>query len=150
MEVRYLVDMAEIPTFQEMQEWGLAIQADHPETVAYLIRQAETLGRRLRVHVDGQPLALSVQSQQVLFTPGAADLPTMKIAIVYHASLETEGTRRLSYRDANFADRIGWREVVARAAPGMVLAASSVPERDRSRELTDYPTDLLNSPPQVA
>ena len=32
----------------------------------------------------------------------------------------------------------------------MVLAASSVPERDRSRELSDYPADLLDSPPQVA
>ena len=30
----------------------------------------------------------------------------------------------------------------------MVLLSSTVPEHDRSQELADYPTDLLNSPPQ--
>ena len=74
----------------------------------------------------------------------------MTIAIVYRAPIEGAGARALSYRDENFADRIGWREVVARAAPGVVLAASSVPERDQSRELSDYPADLLNSPPEVS
>src|SRR4029453_16453377 len=28
--------------------------------------------------------------------------------------------------------------------------ASSVPERDRSRQLSDYPANLLDTPPQVA
>src|SRR5262247_1524081 len=31
VEIRYLVDMAEIPAFQEMQEWGMNGQADQPE-----------------------------------------------------------------------------------------------------------------------
>jgi len=34
------------------------------------------------------------------------------------------------------------------AAPGVKLLSSSVPETDRSARLSDYPTDLLNSPPQ--
>jgi ABC-type nickel/cobalt efflux system permease component RcnA len=150
VEIRYLVDMAEIPTFQEMQEFGLGAQADHPGTTAYLVRQAEALGQGLRVHVDGRALALRVQARQVSFAPGAADLPTMKLAIVYRAAIEPAASHRLSYRDENFADRLGWREVVARAAPGVVLAASSVPERDRSHQLSDYPADLLDNPPQVA
>jgi ABC-type nickel/cobalt efflux system permease component RcnA len=93
---------------------------------------------------------LRAQSQQVSFAPGAADLPTMKLAFVYRGPIAPAAARRLVYRDENFADRLGWREVVARAAPGLVLAASSVPERDRSRELSDYPADLLDNPPQVA
>ena len=64
VEVRYLVDMAEIPTFQEMQEWGISAQANHPATMAYLDRQGEALRRGLRLYVDGRPLALSVQSRR--------------------------------------------------------------------------------------
>src|SRR5262249_38409297 len=38
---------------------------------------------------------------------------------------------------------------IARTSSGITLLRSSVPDTDRSRALTDYPTDLLNSPPQV-
>ena len=31
----------------------------------------------------------------------------------------------------------------------MALTGSSVPSRDRSLELTNYPTDMLHSPPQT-
>jgi ABC-type nickel/cobalt efflux system permease component RcnA len=150
VEIRYLVDMAEIPTFQEMQEWQLGASPGDPQSSAYLARQAEMLGRGLRVHVDGRALALRARSQHVVFTPGAADLPTMKLAIAYRAPVDVARNHRLTYRDENFAGRLGWREVVARAAPGVVLAASSVPERDRSGELSHYPADLLDSPPQVS
>jgi len=55
---------------------------------------------------------------------------------------------RLYYRDGNFADRAGWKEIIATAAPGVTVTSASVPGRDRSRELSAYPTDLLDSPPQ--
>jgi ABC-type nickel/cobalt efflux system permease component RcnA len=74
----------------------------------------------------------------------------MKLAFVYRAPVTPAAAHRLVYRDENFADRPGWREVVARTAPGLVLAASSVPERDRSRALSEYPADLLDNPPQVS
>src|SRR5947209_2422509 len=40
--------------------------------------------------------------------------------------------------------------MVAVGEAGMRLTDSSVPERDRSNELNDYPTDLLAAPPQIA
>src|SRR4030095_8052094 len=52
-------------------------------------------------------------------------------------------------RDENFATRAGWKEVIAVGLSGSTVVESSVPDRDRSRELSDYPTDLLDSPPQV-
>ena len=55
----------------------------------------------------------------------------------------------LNYRDGNFPGRAGWKEIVAVAAPGAGILDSSVPEIDRSSQLNDYPTDLLDSPPQV-
>src|SRR5206468_12525425 len=40
-------------------------------------------------------------------------------------------------------------EIIAIAASGSRLIDSSVPTEDRSAQLSDYPNDLLNSPPQA-
>src|SRR5713226_3942810 len=106
IELRYLVDMAEIPTFQEIQEHGIAAEADHRTLPPYLARQAERLKEKLVVEVDGRRLALSAEATDILFTPGAGGLPTMKFGILYHGRLDgsaSTGSRRLTYRDANFA-----------------------------------------------
>jgi nickel/cobalt exporter len=60
----------------------------------------------------------------------------------------TAGPRQLHYRDGNFPGRAGWKEIIAVGQEGITVTSRSVPEKDRSRELADYPTDLLNSPPQ--
>jgi len=152
IELRYLIDMAEIPTFQEIQDSGLTPQAGHPSLAGYLAKRAESLKEGLRLELDGARLALTVASRDVLFSEGAGGLPTMKLGFVYRASLDGQAHpqwRSLSYRDENFAGRAGWKEVVASPRPGITVASSSVPEQDRSRQLADYPADMLNSSPQV-
>jgi ABC-type nickel/cobalt efflux system permease component RcnA len=101
--------------------------------------------------VNGKRLTLHAASHDVIFPPGAGGLPTLKLGILYRAALERApaGAHQLRYRDENFPDRAGWKEVIAVAGEPITLVESSVPDRDRSRELADYPTDLLNSPPQV-
>ena len=76
----------------------------------------------------------------------------MKLGMMYRAGLDRSApsaVNRVIYRDENFPDRAGWKEVVGAAGPDVVVLESSVPQRDRSRQLTDYPTDLLDGPPQV-
>ena len=150
VEIRYLVDLAEIPTFQEMQDWGIVATVGDASLERYLPGKMEALKRGLLLDVDGHPLSLQTVSTEILFPPGAGGLPTMKLGALYRASLSSgaSGARVLHYRDTNFASRAGWKEVVATGGPGVTVAKSSVPERDRSHELADYPTDLLNSPPQ--
>jgi ABC-type nickel/cobalt efflux system permease component RcnA len=151
IHVRYLIDMAEIPTFQEGQETGITPQAGPASLDGYLTRQAQVLANGLRLELDGRRLRLEAESREAIFPPGAGGLPTMKLGIVYRARLDEPARGRFSslyYRDDNFPGRAGWKEIVAGAGPGMALAQSSAPENDRSRELADYPTDLLNSPPQ--
>jgi ABC-type nickel/cobalt efflux system permease component RcnA len=117
-----------------------------------MIRKAETLKTALILELNGRRLELETGAREVRFTPGVGGLPTMKLGVVYRVPLETAsrtGPSRLRYRDDNFPERTGWKEVVAIGDAGIVLAQSSVPDRDRSRELTDYPTDPLDSPPQV-
>ena len=148
--VRYVIDMAEIPTFQEVQETGLVTEVGHASVAPWAAAKAAALARGLRVTVGERPLALAVVSHQTIFPPGAGGLPTLKLGVVYRAPLPeaAAGTLELRYRDENFADRAGWKEIIARPVAGVTLVASTAPATDRSRELADYPTDLLNSPPQ--
>ena len=151
VELRYIVDMAEIPTFQEIQETGIVPQPGDPSVTAFLTRKSDIFRRGLTLEVNGQRLALTAASKEIIFPSGAGGLPTMKLGILYKAKLARNsiaGQYSLNYRDGNFAGRAGWQEVVAVAEPGVRIVNSSVPEVDRSSQLSDYPTDLLNSPPQ--
>jgi nickel/cobalt exporter len=151
IELRYLIDMAEIPTFQEIQESGFVPKPEDPSIEAYLKRKTELLSDGLRLEINGQRLTPLAESREIIVPPGAGDLPTMKIGILYRAKLTMDSKTSeylLSYRDDNFAGRAGWKEVIAVTAPGASILNSSVPEVDRSSQLSNYPTDLLNSPPQ--
>ena len=151
VELRYLIDMAEIPTFQELQQNNIMAQADDPRVRAYLAGQAESFRKNLLLTLNGEPLTLQVKSQDILFAFGAGQLPTMKIGLVLRADLrETQlaDVNELLYSDNNFPGHAGWKEVVAASGARSQIIASSVPVQDRSAELTNYPTDLLSSPPQ--
>ncbi|MGH7798145.1 MAG: nickel/cobalt transporter [Candidatus Binatia bacterium] len=151
IDLRYIIDMAEIPTFQEIQESGIAPKAENPSLEDYLTRKSELLRDGLKLEVNGKPIPLRTESKEIIFPPGAGGLPTMKIGVLYKAKLIGDskgGEHLLSYRDGNFPGRAGWKEIIAVAEPGTRILNSSVPEVDRSSQLNDYPTDLLNSPPQ--
>ncbi len=152
VEVRYVVDMAEIPTFQEIQETSIVPKAGDAGLEPYLTRKAESLGERLLLEVNGRRLKLQPESKEIIFPPGAGGLPTMKIGILYKAKRAEEtqaGQFQLNYRDGNFPGRAGWKEIIATAEAGAKILDSSVAEVDRSSQLSNYPTDLLNSPPQI-
>ena len=149
--IRYVIDMAEVPTFQEMQESGIIPDADDPNTRAYLEKKALALGDGLSVEIGGQRLTLHADAKEIAFPPGAGGLPTLKIGVFFRAMLPASSgaaSYSLNYRDENFAERAGWKEIVATSGTGSLISYSSVPETDRSAQLGNYPTDLLNSPPQ--
>ena len=151
VEIRYVIDMAEIPTFQEIQENGISANAEDANLRDYRSRKAEILREGLSLQVGGKPLRLEVASTEMIFPPGAGGLPTMKIGILFKAKLDQDSIsseRSLEYRDGNFPGRAGWKEIVAVPGPGVEIVNSSVADVDRSSQLSDYPTDLLNSPPQ--
>jgi ABC-type nickel/cobalt efflux system permease component RcnA len=52
----------------------------------------------------------------------------------------------VNFRDSNFADRIGWREIVVQSS-GVEIHDSDAPADSISRELRNYPNDLINNPP---
>jgi nickel/cobalt exporter len=150
IKVSYIIDLAEIPTYQELQQGDITANAADPSVKAFVASRGLALGRGLSLALDGKPVALRLLSSQVIFPSGAGGLPTMKMGFVYQAAYPPaadETSASLQYADNNFPGHAGWKEIVA-AAPAASLVSSSVPQTDRSAGLTNYPTDLLNSPPQ--
>lgn len=149
--IHYFIDLAEIPAYQEMQQGEIQAIAADPVVLRYVAQRGSELGRGLAVIVNGEALPLRMTASGVLFPPGAGGLPTMKMGFTYEAAYPAGVDRthiRLSYADNNFPGQTGWKEIIAVASAGSLLS-SSVPAIDRSHQLSDYPTDLLNSPPQV-
>jgi len=121
--VLYVLDLAEIPTFQ----------AGRIDPGAY----ARRIAANAHLTVGGRPARLVPLGQALAHPPGAGGLHTTRLEVVL-AGPRLDGQARLAYHDANYADRIGWKEIVVGA-----LTPS------RSDELRAYPKDMLSSPLEV-
>src|SRR5713226_745266 len=51
IELRYLIDMAEIPTYQEIQQTGILPKVGDPSLSGYLARKAEVLKQGLLLEI---------------------------------------------------------------------------------------------------
>ena len=139
--VKYVLDMAEIPTFQERRHIA--------DERSYETALTGRIGRGLRLSVGGRTVVLTPLAYELAFPPGTAGLRTLRFEAVY-ATPPLDGARaRLEFTDTNFRGRIGWQEVVVRAERGARVFSSTVPSNSVSQELVAYPKDLLSSPLEV-
>jgi nickel/cobalt transporter (NicO) family protein len=143
--IDYVLDMAEIPAFQEITSFDANGngQADSSESNGYHAAKCASLQPDLKLLLNDQAATLTLESSSVEFPAGAGGLPTLRLTCEYHASVPDTLTR-LSFADNSYSERIGWREIVV-MAQGVTLngeyASTSV-----SNRLTSYPQDLLSSP----
>src|ERR1700691_5255842 len=150
IRVSYIIDLAEIPTYQELQQGTVTANVSDPAVTRFVALRGTEFARGLSLLVDGRRLPLRLLSSQVIFPPGAGGLPTMKMGFFYVAAYPPSTDHSsvgLEYADNNYPGHAGWKEIVA-VGPAANLISSSVPQTDRSAQLSNYPTDLLNSPPQ--
>jgi ABC-type nickel/cobalt efflux system permease component RcnA len=150
IRISYIIDLAEIPTYQELQQGNVTADVADPAVTRFVALRGTEFGHGISLVIDGKRLPLRLLSSQVIFPPGAGGLPTMKMGFVYQAPYPPAADRSsagLEYADNNFPGHAGWKEIVA-VGLAANLVSSSVPQTDRSAELGNYPTDLLNSPPQ--
>ena len=148
--VKYVVDLAEIPTLQEIQRIDPDAEgtpsADANES--YLDNKTGELQEGIVLEINGSRGSLDVLSQSISYPPGSAGLPTLRIELLLRADLDS-GISDVLYEDTNYADRLGWKEIVVMPGDGIQLVTSSAPDIDRSLELTFYPEDRLSSPADV-
>ncbi len=149
IRLEYFIDLAEIPTYQELQHYDVT-PGDAATTSSFVAMRGEELERGLSLRVDGAVLPLHTVSSGVVFPPGAGGLPTMKLGYVFHAEYPRAAGANaadLAYVDNNYPGHAGWKEIVV-TGPHAFALTSSAPRADRSAELSNYPTDMLNSAPQ--
>jgi ABC-type nickel/cobalt efflux system permease component RcnA len=121
--VRYVLDLAEIPTFQ----------AGKVDAKTY----ARRIARGARLSVNGHAAWLVPVETSLTHPAGAGGLRTTRFEVVLRGPVLRRASE-VAYRDTNYADRIGWKEVLVGDAPS------------RSHELRAYPRDLLSSPLDVS
>jgi nickel/cobalt transporter (NicO) family protein len=144
-EIRYVLDLAEIPSFQLLQQWGLSADSPRNSLDAKAASQAREWVRNLSVACDGRTVFPRFESATLAMTPGAGGSPVMRITSILKLAVAAGA---LSYEDRNFPDRAGWKEVVIAAGPGASIERASQDDTDRSQALTAYPADPTVAPPQ--
>jgi ABC-type nickel/cobalt efflux system permease component RcnA len=137
VDVHYILDQAEIPTFQERS-----------------LSRREVLGRKraaaaagLRLTVDGRETALALASGgRLSFPTGQGGLHTTRVELDLSATVSKPS--RVQVADDTFKGRVGWKSVIVRPGEGTDVR-SSVPSGDPTRGLRTYPAALLQSPSDV-
>lgn len=147
LRLYYVLDMAEIPTFQETA--GLARDArnaiDAEAAESYANAKTQEIARNLRLEVNGVDVPIAVRDRRIGFSEGQAGLPTLRLEALFTAELHGDGFN-VTVRDLNEPQRLGWREIVVQPGPGASLRTSTAPAEDVSDELRRYPDDMLSSP----
>jgi len=123
--VRYVLDLAEIPTYEARQQGANAST------------YARRLARGLDVRLGGREVTLVPVAHALAFPRGVGGLHTMRLEVILRGPRVAKA-ERLELHDANYAGRIGWKEIVVGART-----------RSISGELHAYPKSLLESPPDV-
>lgn len=146
VRVRYVLDMAEIPTFQENS--GVDADGDGAtsgaEAQAYASAKAAVLASNLNLTLNGERADLTATVSHASLPEGQGGLQTTRITAIYETA-SPSGTTSLAYSDLNYGDRLGWREIVVLPATGARLTGD-YPSQDVSNALTSYPGDLISSP----
>jgi nickel/cobalt exporter len=149
VDLDVVIDMAEIPTFQERQTMdtdGDGSVSDE-EVATWAPGACSSLAGSLRLARDGAALPLTAGSSSATFPPGAGGLSTLRLECAFSAALTPaiETTTMIAFADGSYPQRIGWREIVA-FRDGTILDTGGLPRTSPSARLTAYPADLIATP----
>jgi nickel/cobalt exporter len=149
IQLTYVLDMAEIPTHQEL--YAIDANGDGIETEAEMQGWADAKTPELLSHVGltvgGRPVALRMEGHSMRFRSGQAGLPVLYLVATFEGPLPPSGA--VAYNDGNYAGRAGWAEITVASRSGVAIIGSPVPAQSISHELTAYPLDMLASPLKV-
>ncbi len=150
LRLHYILDFAEIPTIDQMAK----LDANRNDVVsvaeknAYLQSVVPQLLSNLSLQIDGKKVALNARASDLQVIFGAGNLATLLVKIDTATPLAEGANTSVVYRDSNFADRTGWKEIIAVADKSLALANSDAATTDQSRGLTVFPIDAGVVPPR--
>lgn len=150
VKIRAVLDMAEIPTFQESQ----TIDADkdgalsETEINAYAGKITPGYISNFSLSVDGAPIELRATATNISLPPGSGNLPTMRVVwdLVGDLPNSENVVRKLKFENKNNPARIGWNEIVIERVAGVNIFDSTAFGSGITDELKAYPQETLSSP----
>src|ERR1700722_12983180 len=149
VNITYVLDLAEIPTYQLMRDWNLDPSADAKIPQSTLdekakIQAAEWI-KQLDFTSSGVRLQPKLERTTMKLSDGAGGMHVSRI----ETTLRLENVQgKLAFEDHNYPDRAGWKEIVIASADGTPIIQASQSGADRSKALTEYPSDRPLTPPQ--
>ncbi|MGA9772699.1 MAG: sulfite exporter TauE/SafE family protein [Blastocatellia bacterium] len=147
--VHYVIDMAEIPAFQELQKIKVSgnVEPSVEELKTYAEQAAARLVEGLILEVDGSKIPLNIGSSIATVPTGAGGLPTVRIECDFTGTFDANiATHQLRFENLNYRDRLGWREIVVVPSSGMSIFDSTAFGNGLTDALKAYPEDSLSAP----
>ena len=151
LRLHYVLDFAEIPTFQ-MRD---SIDSDgdgaisRAEGNAYVLQLRDTVSEQISLSANGARLDLNPLEQRGDVIPGQAGLETFRAEFAFEAAVPGTGPLAIEFRDRNYSARAGWKEVVVRPSAGAIVTVDQRLLVDASNGLRSYPSGTLSSAPDV-
>lgn len=136
LHVRYILDIAEIPTFQIMHANGDNWNAQTMQHWA----NGETAVVQSGFHmtVDGTPAILDSQSASAMLRPGAGGLPIIRWVGEFTLPITSSAQHKIAVQDNVYSDRrIGWKDIIAGT------------QTEPTDELRHYPSALIGTPRRI-
>ncbi|MFC8452007.1 high frequency lysogenization protein HflD [Kitasatospora sp. NPDC057223] len=153
VEVLAVTDSAEIPTLQERPRVDRNADGtvDDAERAAWAADRCAQTTRNLTLTTgpSARPASWTVRSAEFRYEDGAAGLRTSRLECRLDAPVAvTPAGTTMRVSSGTDPGRVGWNEITARG-DGVRLDHADVPEVSVSKELRDYPRDLLDDPSGV-
>lgn len=149
IKIRQVLDLAEIPTFQE--QTAIDTDKDGAMSEAELKNYAERITpgilSNLLLTVNGKPLEIRAESREIKSETGAGNLPTLKVFWNLAADLpDINSVNQVKFENKNYAERLGWNEIVVNRASGINIFNSTAFGSGVTEELKSYPQETLDAP----
>ena len=151
IRLRSVLDMAEIPTFQESQtiDQNQNTRLEPAELDQYLEKLTEQYRANLKIAVDDQPLSIQIVDKSISQPTGSGNLPTLRIEWDFTAEIPantSSASHRLQFENNNYKERVGWNEIVVSRTADINVFDSTAFGSQLSDELKTYPEDMLLAP----
>ncbi len=151
VKLRSVLDMAEIPTFQQspLIDTDKNGELSTAELNAYAEQITPDYIANLSLVAKGQPLEIRAKSKRIELQNGAGNLPTIRVEWDFVGSLPesvSANVGQLKFENKNFAERIGWNEIVVNRVDAVNIFDSTAFGSGVTDEIKAYPQENLNAP----
>lgn len=145
-QIRYILDLAEIPTVQARQRLDVNDDGDVTDDEAddFASQRCAETGPLLTVEIDGVTEDITLTPVSIDFPEGQAGLLTTRL-VCEGQTVGIDGPSDVVIRDDNGLDRVGWREITL-TGDRVVIQSSDAPEQSTTQLLRMYPQGSLDAP----